>query len=64
MQAGRVERRHLSAFMMLDGDKKMLSSATIGEPSRTEDIEGVSVMDKAISLYGTQGKDTWSEHLT
>jgi hypothetical protein len=55
---------NLSAFMLLDVDKKMLSSATIGEPSRSEDIEGVSVTDKAILLYGTQGKDTWNASIS
>ncbi len=55
---------NLSAFMLLDVDKKQLSSATIGEPSRSEDIEGVSVTDKAIFLYGTQDQETWNASIS
>jgi hypothetical protein len=50
--------------MLLDVDKKQLSSATIGEPSRAEDIEGVSVTDKAIFLYGTQDQETWNASIS
>jgi hypothetical protein len=54
---------NLSDFMILDVDKKQLTSAGMGGPSRTEDIEGITVTDKAIYLYGTQDQETWNATL-
>ena len=51
---------NLSEFIVLDTDKKQLTSASMGETPRTEDIEGLSSTDKNIFLYGTQGEDTWN----
>jgi hypothetical protein len=50
----------LSAFIVLDVDKKQLTGAAIGDAGRTEDIEGLTSTDKNIFLYGTQGQDTWN----
>jgi hypothetical protein len=55
-----LEDINMSAFMTLDVDKKQLTSATMGEDTRTEDIEGISATDKAIFLYGTQDEETWN----
>lgn len=51
---------NMSAVIALDIDKKQLSSAALGEPSRTEDIEGLSKTDKAIFLFGTQDEASWN----
>ncbi len=51
---------NLSAFMTLDVDKKTLTSATPGEAERSEDVEGLTVTDKAIYLHGTQDEETWN----
>jgi len=55
---------NLSDFITLDIDKKQLTSAGASGPSRTEDIEGITVTDKAIFLYGTQDQETWNATLT
>ncbi len=51
---------NMSSLVALDIDKNELSSAALGEPSRSEDIEGVVATDKAIYLYGTQDAATWN----
>lgn len=51
---------NMSALLALDIDKKELSSAGLGEPSRSEDIEGVVATDKVIFLHGTQDEETWN----
>jgi hypothetical protein len=51
---------NLSEFFVLDTDKKQLTSVSIGEASRSEDIEGMSATDKNIFLYGTQDVETWN----
>jgi hypothetical protein len=51
---------NFSEFIVLDIDKKQLTSASMGETPRTEDIEGMSSTDKNIFLYGTQGVETWN----
>ncbi len=51
---------NLAAFIAVDVDNKKLSSATIGRPADEEDVEGVTVTDKAIFLYGTQDEETWN----
>jgi hypothetical protein len=58
----RVELKqiNLSAFMVLDVDKKLMTSAAIGEAPRSEDIEGLTATDKALYLYGTQDQETWN----
>ena len=58
----RVELKqiNLSAFMLLDVDKKTITSAAIGEAPRSEDIEGLTATDKALFLYGTQDQETWN----
>ena len=55
---------NLSDFITLDLDKKQLTSAGVSGPTRTEDIEGITITDKAIFLYGTQDQDTWNATLT
>lgn len=51
---------NLSEMVTLDTEKKLLTSAAIGQPPKTEDIEGLNTTDKNIFLYGTQGSDTWN----
>lgn len=51
---------NLSAFILVDTDKKQLTSGDMGEEQRTEDVEGMSVTDKAIFLHGTQDVETWN----
>jgi hypothetical protein len=51
---------NLSEFMVLDTEKKQLTSASLGEAAKTEDIEGMSTTDKNIFLYGTQDVETWN----
>ena len=55
---------NLSDFITLDLDKKQLTSAGVSGPTRTEDIEGITITDKAIFLYGTQDQETWNATLT
>ncbi|MGA8692004.1 MAG: hypothetical protein WB662_19425 [Methyloceanibacter sp.] len=59
-QRASLDAINLSEFIVLDVDKKQLTSASIGEEGRTEDIEGLTSTDKAIFLYGSQGEDTWN----
>jgi len=51
---------NLSEFIVLDLDKKQLTSAAIGEAPRMEDIEGLSSTDKLIFVHGTQDQETWN----
>ena len=51
---------NLPELIVLYVDKKQLSGASMGEASRTEDVEGLSSNDKNIFLYGTQDQDTWN----
>jgi hypothetical protein len=57
----RVELKsiNMSAFMLIDVEKKQMTSAAIGEAARSEDIEGLSATDKALYLHGTQDQETW-----
>jgi hypothetical protein len=55
-----LEDINLSPLILVDLDKKQLTSVTMGDPARTEDIEGVSATDKAVFLHGTQGEGTWN----
>jgi hypothetical protein len=54
---------NLAGVMLLDVEKKQLSSAPIGEDPRTDGIEGLTVTDDAILLHGTgkrKADRTWS----
>jgi len=54
---------NLAGIMLLDVEKKKLTSAPFGEDPRTDDIEGLSVTDDAILLHGTGKRETdrtWS----
>jgi hypothetical protein len=54
---------NLAGVMLLDVEKKQLTSAPIGEDPRTDDIEGLTVTDDAILLHGTGKRKTdrtWS----
>jgi len=51
---------NLSAFIEVDIDNKKLSAATLAEDKDEEDVEGITVTDKAIFLYGTQDEETWN----
>jgi len=51
---------NLSEFIVLDLDKKQLTSAAMDEAPRTEDIEGLTSTDKVIYLQGTQDQETWN----
>lgn len=55
-----AEAINLSELVVLDTDKKLLTSIGIGEDAKSEDIEGLNATDKNILLYGTQGSDTWN----
>jgi hypothetical protein len=55
-----IDAVNLSDFIILDVDKKQLTSSGMGGPTRTEDI----ITDKAIFLYGTQDQETWNATLT
>jgi hypothetical protein len=59
-QRASLDAINLSAFIVLDLDKKQLTGVAIGQAGRTEDIEGLTSNDKEILLYGTQGDDTWN----
>jgi hypothetical protein len=53
----------LAGIMLLDVEKKQLSSAPLGEAPRTDPIEGLTVTDDAILLHGTGKRETdrtWS----
>jgi hypothetical protein len=56
-----LEDANLAGLMVLDVEKKQLTSLPVeGEPS-SNDIEGVTVTDKSILLRGLRGDDgTWS----
>ena len=52
---------NLSEFIIVDTDKKQMTSASLGEKTpTTEDIEGLTATDKNVLIYGTQGADTWN----
>jgi hypothetical protein len=53
----------LAGIVLLDLEKKQLSSAPLGGEPRVDDIEGVAVTNKAILLHGTGKRETdrtWS----
>jgi hypothetical protein len=54
---------NVAGIMVLDAKKKQLSLAPIGGEPRTEEIEGFTVTDDAILLFGTGKRKpnrTWS----
>jgi hypothetical protein len=54
---------NLGGVMLLDVEKKQLTLAPIGGEPRTEDIEGFTVTDDVILLFGTgkrRADRTWS----
>ena len=58
-----VEDANLTAIMLIDIEKKQLRTAHLGGESRTDDIENVTITDKAILLHGNgikQTDRTWS----
>ncbi len=55
-----TETINLSNFLVLDTEKKQLTGAQLGKTPQTEDIEGVTVTDKNVFLYGTQDVETWN----
>lgn len=58
-----LDDANVAGIMVLDLEKKQLRSAPLGGETRADDIEGVTVTDKAILLYGSgkrQGDRTWS----
>lgn len=60
-QRDELKDTHLSAFMVIDVDKKLITSASIGEEPRSANIaEGLSATDKALYIYGTQNQRTWN----
>jgi hypothetical protein len=58
-----LEDANLTPIMLIDVEKKQLRTAPLGGDPRADDIDSVTVTDKAILLHGTGKKDsdrTWS----
>ena len=58
-----LEDANLAGVMLIDVEKKQLSSAPLGQDPTTEAIDSVTVADDAILLHGLGKKDTnrtWS----
>ena len=58
-----LEDANLAGVMLIDVEKKQLSTAPLGEDPTTDSIDSVTVADDAILLHGTGKKDTgrtWS----
>ena len=58
-----LEDANLAGVMLIDVEKKQLSSAPLGQDPSTEAIDSVTVADDAILLHGIGKKDTnrtWS----
>jgi hypothetical protein len=49
---------NVAGIMVLDTEKKQLRSAPIGEEPRADDIEGLTVTDKSILIYGRGKRET------
>ena len=49
---------NVAGIMVLDMEKKQLRSAPLGGEPRVDDIEGLSVTNKAILIYGTGKRET------
>ena len=58
-----LEDANLAGVMLIDVEKKQLSSAPLGQDPSTDAIDSVTVADDAILLHGLGKKDTnrtWS----
>ena len=58
-----LEDANLAGVMLIDVEKKQLSSAPLGQDPSTDAIDSVTVADDAILLHGIGKKDTnrtWS----
>ena len=58
-----LEDANLAGVMLIDVEKKQLSSAPLGEDPTTDAIDSVTVADDAVLLHGLGKKDTgrtWS----
>ncbi|MGB7457736.1 MAG: hypothetical protein WBM51_18960 [Pseudolabrys sp.] len=49
---------NVAGIMVLDMEKKQLRSAPLGGEPRVDDIEGLSVTNKAILIHGTGKRET------
>ena len=61
--ASLLEDANLAGVMLIDVEKKQLSSAPLGQDPSTDAIDSVTVADDAILLHGIGKKDTdrtWS----
>jgi hypothetical protein len=60
-----LEEANVSGIMVLDVEKKQLSSAPLGQSPSTDDIDGISVTDDAILLHGLGKRGrTWSANIS
>ena len=58
-----LEDANLAGVMLIDVEKKQLSSAPLGQDPTTDAIDSVTVSDDAVLLHGLGKKDTnrtWS----
>ena len=58
-----LDDANLVGVMLIDVEKKQLSTAPLGQEPTSDNIESVAVTDEAILLHGTGKKDTnrtWS----
>ncbi|MGI8853380.1 MAG: hypothetical protein ACR2GC_08850 [Methyloceanibacter sp.] len=56
-----LEDANLAGIMLLDVEKKQLTSIAMGKDPRTDDLGNVTVTDKTILINGTRGTDgIWS----
>ena len=53
-----LQDANVAGIMVLDMEKKQLRSAPLGGEPRVDDIEGLSVTNKAILIYGTGKRET------
>jgi hypothetical protein len=51
---------NLAELVVLDPDKKTMTGVSLNETAQSEDIEGVTVTDKHIFLYGHQDVESWN----
>jgi hypothetical protein len=56
-----LEDANLAGIMLLDVEKKQLTSIAMGKDPHTDDLGNVTVTDKTILINGTRGTDgIWS----
>ena len=53
-----LQDANVAGIMVLDMEKKQLRSAPLGGEPRVDDIEGLSVTNKAILIHGTGKRET------